>query len=231
MAKDPARVKAGKKAWNAMSAAKKQSVLARLARGRAMKKSGRSGGGSPAKKTGSNPGSSKPRLGAAWQGTSSSLALASPVTDSLIDPVVQRRAPNAADLASARRKVISVPYGQNLAVEGLTAFVDKKMGQAAALSRNSVTAWAPEVFQAGMATKDAIDRKSPAAIHARAVIRRNAYDPNANTVDFANPEFRTYRGLKHGGQAVRLARSKVPIVKRLTDKLGDYLLRPFGLTW
>lgn len=173
------------------------------------------------------------RVGRIYQGTSTGLAVLSPVTAQAILWVQDKKLPDAAERDWVKRKILSVPYAVNLAVEGATAVIDKKMGQAAALSRGSVTAWAAEALLAAEVAAEARSQGSVYTAHQVWSEHRNGYDPafNGTVLQDAIP----YRVVKHGGQVLRKLRTSSAkrggLISRLLEPVSEYILRPVGMSW
>ena len=107
------------------------------------------------------------------------------------------------------------------------------MGQAAALSRGSITAIGAEALLA--LEVNASRGGSLRQAHRAWSVTRNGYDPEVNVQHFLDYEpFKLYRLAKHGGQIVRKVRTRSAqrggVISRLLEPVGEYILRPVGLT-
>jgi len=110
--------------------------------------------------------------------------------------------------------------------------VDKKMGQAAAISRGSVSAILPEVYAGWRAWTDPsisavtlLSEKINRA-HREALKIEYGYNVGNNTGAYSDPRFRTYRLGKHGGQAFRWLRGRRQgknLIHRATEPLQKVL--------
>lgn len=198
------------------------------------------GGSSRGMSKGKNPGSSngeKRGLGSAYQGTAAALGFAAPVTQKALEVIDARASPSLDTVRDlVRNRILTPAYGVNVLIEGATAIVDKKMGQAAALSRGSVTAIVPEVFLGAVVADEArVQGRLSPTMHQRWSKARNAYDPSFNAIAADKSEFFAYRIGKHGGQVFRKIRTRSAkrggIIAKVTDKIGDFVLKPLGLTW
>ncbi len=233
MAKDPARVAAGKKAWAALSPAKKAAIKARLARVRPNKGGG--GGttkGNPKTKAVATTGTTavaKPRklpmIGASYTAGKAAAMLLSPVVDTAIAGQAAGT-PKEVVLKEMGEKILSIPYAYNLGVMAIDAAVDVKTAQATALTKGSASAWLPEIYLASLAFDEVTSRKGQAAstiartLNQRIVRAHQGYDPKDNAIVVTDPEFRTYRTLKHAGQLFRRVRGRSHLAKRLTAPLA-----------
>jgi hypothetical protein len=206
---------------------------------RRVKSGKRSGGGGrkKGKRAKSNPTSNesrRPGFGSTYLAGSRIQALTSPLAAEVLESSRE-----AEDLAEAfvetQQKVMTADYA-TLGLEVLAdTYLDKKMGQARAISGKSVTAIAPEIYRAlltGTRAK-AGGTLNEKARNANATFARVGfgYRPDAGVHDIMTPEHLMFRKIKHGGQAVRFLRSRFPVVERLTEPISKYLLRPLGLRW
>ena len=97
--------------------------------------------------------SSAPKLGATYQAVKLGVQLASPVTESAIE----HGANLVPDLKfRATSPIARAAYAKGAGVALLDAWASRKIGHAAALSRKSVTAWAPEALAVGKSVQDAL---------------------------------------------------------------------------
>lgn len=237
MPKDPARVAAGKKAWAKLSPAKKAAVKARLRRVRPKSKGG--GGGKAITKSNPPAGggdkaitkSKAPKIGAGVEMGRSALTTLSP----LIDEALLAADPSAGKLTAeehARRikeKVLSMPYGANVAVGVIDGVASVKFGHATALTKGSLTAWAAELFPLYSAYISATEASGTGARQTRAgfreyVLRTRGYDVVLNETVWG--ALKEYAGLKIGGGLVRRWSNVGPLrkvgapIKRLLSWLG-----------
>lgn len=121
-------------------------------------------------------------------------------------------------------------YGGGLAVVALDAIVDKKFGHAAALSRGSVTAWAPELLT-GFVMWDKFRelRKTGARVASAAriagghgVAMQTGYfpdNPNWAPSGEISDNLIQYRMVKHGLQVARHVANRTRIGKAITRPL------------
>ena len=240
MPKSQAKVQAGKRAWARKSPAEKQKVKARLAAGRRKFSAGTK---SVAKYTGhyaekkemkSIKGSSKhPSLAKSYQAARMGAAVLGPITTGVA--IASWKGGPVPDHIMTYVNMIRsdpVPYGASLLVMAGDTLLDKRLRQTAAMARRSITAIGPELVPMLAAWGEYTKHKGEPAglLAARANNAWNSavsgYDPGSNTWDLSR--MKNYRIAKHGGQLVRLARAKIPIVKSITDMLPLKLL---GLTW
>lgn len=128
-------------------------------------------------------------------------------------------------------RVKSRPMLTHEAIVAADIIVDRsrKVGQAAALSRGSVTAWLPEGYLLGSGVMDVlVDKLGARDVHTRYIQRQTGWSPVSNTW---NPQrARIYRIAKHGGQAVRILSGRVKILTRAKRMLQETILRPMGAT-
>ena len=194
------------------------------------KKPAKKGGGG-----GSNPAttSSSHRVGTGkgYQSVRATVLLLSPITERGIRVVQGKTTPSAA-LASLRQHGLARPHLTHLAVVTGDIMVDrsKKVGQAAAMSRGSVTAWLPEVYLGLKSGEDVFVESvnDPEILHSRIIQRTTGYAPAQNR--WRGRDALTYRLIKHGGQAVRLVGNRVKIAGRAKRALQELILRPMGAT-
>ncbi len=181
---------------------------------------------SPAKKGNPNNAVAKPpKIGAAYAAGKASAMLLSPITDTILDGI-RNDTPRAEILKQTQAKILSIPYAYNLAVMALDAGIDRKTAQATAITMGSASAILPEVFLATLAF-DQIQKEGGVTgvgaaqrLHSRLVRAHQGYNPSTNAIETGNPEFRSYRTLRHGGQLLRIMRGKSGIVKRITAPLA-----------
>lgn len=172
-----------------------------------------------------------PRIGASYTHGKQGLAVVSPVTDKALRTVsvgasIAELQNSAKQLETQARANPQAWLSQGVTV-ALDGVVDAKMRQANALSRRSVTAWLPEFFmgsrglegwQRGGNISDSF-RQSQREMS----IAYTGFDPAPINHQLSAPAHRTYRLIKHGGQLARLLRSKVKLVKRVTDPVSKFL--------
>jgi len=214
------RSAAGKKAWARKSASEKAKVVSRLRRA-----SGRSGGTKALSRSSNPSGGSSParsgnggqRIGAATLAAKRFVVFLAPVTDEVI-LASQTKQGLDTSLNNLRNKA-NLDYAINLGVMTADAWLDKKTGQAAALSRGSVTAWAGEAYLALKSANQARTDTNPRKLHADAVRRHQGYDPWSKTFLKDDPEFREYRIIHHVGQGVRMVGNRTRIGKALAAPL------------
>ena len=165
------------------------------------------------KKPAENP---QPRIGSAYNNAKRAAALFSPVTDATISAAQSRQ---ASYFMTELRPKANMAYVGNAAVLALDGVIDKKTGQSAALSRGSITAWAPEVFnglQAFVTGQGGLRVVGDArSVHANLSTAYTGYDPQAGSVNWQDPRFTTYRLMKHGGQAIRILANRTSLGKRM----------------
>ena len=241
MPKSQAKVLAGKRAWARKSPAEKQKVKARLAAarhklgnpGRAVSKY--TGHSAEKKEMKSIKGSSKhPSLAKSYQGARLAATVLSPVVEGATVAVWRKSSSVPQNIMAYvnQMRADPGPYAISLGVMAADTLIDKRLRQTAAMARKSVTAIGPEIVPLLAAWNEYTRHKGSGAAEA-ATWANNAwnaaisgYDPIHNTWD--PDKMKNYRIAKHGGQAIRLARAKIPIVKSITDMLPLKLL---GLTW
>jgi len=153
-----------------------------------------------------------PGLGASYLNASRGLALASPLVDAGIDAARSKALPSA---EMVKDRLWNASYAGAVGMVMADAYVDAKLGQSAAISRGSATAILPEVFR-GLAT--ARGGRDPASLNASFTRTAYGYDPSGGSA-WGDPDFLTYRVLKHGGQAVRYAVNRTEMGKRLSRPL------------
>ncbi len=138
------------------------------------------------------------------------------------------------DVETAGRDLLATaksrPHLTHLGIVGVDLIIDKsrKVGQAAAMSRGSVTAWAPEVYDVGMGVIDAFGGASERVIHNRFISRTTGWSPIGNV--YNRSAMRTYRLLKHGGQLIRIGGNRIKILQRIKRVVQENILRPVGAT-
>ncbi len=157
-----------------------------------------------------NPNNKPPKIGAAIQAFKGAQPLLSPVIDAAAS------ASSASDLVNNLRGKANVSYIGNVAATAVNRAVDRKIAQGGALSRGSITAWAPEAFaafQVSTEVRGGTGRASIAAANRRLALTLNGYDPVSGQMDLSNPDFRTYQGLKIGGGILRRASNMGPLKK------------------
>lgn len=181
----------------------------------------------------------RPRLGASYLGASYAATILSPVTHAALaagpaayyttstGTTALARFGTLKEVATAIR-TNPYPYATNAALTLADVVIDKKTGQAAALSRGSLTAWAPEAYLAARALDDARNRTALWAIHARTIMRRNGYWPHGNWSAYGDPQFRTYRAIRHGGQALRLFLNRTSLGQMVKRKALTPVLQMVG---
>ncbi len=181
------------------------------------------------KATATTSGSKAPGTGRSYQAVRlTALALAAG-TNQVIAIATEGR-----DVEVAGRRLFEVaksrPHLTHLGIVGVDLIIDKsrKVGQAAAMSRGSVTAWAPEVYDVGMGVIDALGGASEQQIHNRYVSRTTGYSPAGNVFNRVN--MRTYRLLKHGGQLIRIGGTRIKFLQRIKRVVQENILRPAGAT-
>ncbi len=179
---------------------------------------GGGGGGSKAVATTKKPG--PPKIGAAYSAGKATVFLIAPVTDEAIGGGTPERV-----LLASKDKVWSVPYAYNLGVIAADAVIDRKTAHATALTKGSVSAWAPEAFLGGVLVRGvrgiAGNREAARRLHRELVMTHQGYDPTANTIRTDRPTFRIYRGLRHGGQLLRRLKGRSGIVAKILRPLTN----------
>lgn len=172
-----------------------------------------------------------PKIGASYTHGKQGLAVVSPVTDKGLRAVslgagVEEWKSSGVQLETQARANPQAWLSHAVTV-GLDGMVDAKMRQANALSRNSITAWLPEGYmwfrgfegwKRGGNIADSF-RQSQREMS----IAYTGFDPAPINHQLSAPAHRMYRLLKHLGQGGRLLRSKVKLVKRVTDPLSKLL--------
>ncbi len=174
--------------------------------------------------------SKMPGIGRSYQGAKATAMILAPATHQAIGVLDKGRKPGVAGA-----QLVAVVKGrehlkhQAINIADIVIDRSRRVGQAAALSRGSVTAWAPEVYLAGKALEDIfIEDQSAEVVHNRFIARQTGYAPlNDNLVA---SRARSYRLLKHVGQAARIAASRLPVLNRAKRALQELVLRPIGAT-
>lgn len=192
----------------------------------------KSRGGSTAK---GNPNSKRnPKIGANYTMTKRGLKVIAPLTSIILEKAKvknrtgDRKILSQNTLVRVGRKVNTIDYGLNVAVEVLDTIADKKFAEAGALTRGSVSAWLPEVFT-GLVVLDAdpggdvtVDRAWQ--MHRTGVETQNGYDVIADKWEgFDNDNFKNYRLLKHGGQIFRRIANNTGFGNRITRPMKQWL--------
>lgn len=174
--------------------------------------------------------SKPPRVGRSYQGVRLTMLAIAPVTREVIGVSTGAQTVSGA-LTKLGEDVRSRPYLTHLGIVAADVAIDRSrmVGQAAALSRGSVTAWAPEVYIFARGVEDWQGGADVQQIHARAVIRQTGYNTLNNT--WVPKNARTYRLIKHGGQALRIGANRIGLLKRLKRAVQDSILRPVGATF
>ncbi len=204
--------------------------------GKALTAKGGRGGGSTAV---TNP-RRAPQIGAALTAFKSSAITLSPGLEEGLKRIQARDRDFMGAVQAVREKVMTLDYAGNLAIVVADAAIDRKMAHATALTMGSVTAWLPEGFLSLLAIDEV--RTHPErttvdhirGIQKRLILAHQGYDPIAGKLVLSHGEFRVYRGLRHGGQALRWARGKnkqgrnrLPFIRKLTEPLAK-LAAMFG---
>lgn len=176
---------------------------------------------SPARKGNPNSPAKPPKIGSAYTAGKGSAMLLAPVTDEILAGL-RDGTPTETILRNAAKKIVSIPYAYNLAIVAMDAGIDRKTAQATALTMGSASAILPEVYLASLAIsqlqgeRGATPQGAAHRLNRRIVMAHQGYNPETNTIVFNHPEFRTYRMLRHGGQALRWLRGHSGIAKRIT---------------
>ena len=233
MAKDPARVAAGKAAWAAMSPAKKAEVKARLKRVRPKTKGGGGGTSKPKGKalTASNPGTTaatktkRPRAGASFQAVKVTGQAAMPLTDFVLAPVEKTTANLDAHMRARVNWDLGKGYG--VAAADFAASSHRLVGHAAALTRLSVTALAPEGYLALKAYEDVTAKASARTVHRNLAIATTGYDPVAPTWS-AHLRLKTYMKIKYIGAGLRLIANRTRFGRRIMRPIRQNVLKELG---
>ncbi len=202
------------------------------ARGPGKKGKGKGKGKAVAKKskggTSATSTSSRVGTGRMYQGARLTALVLAPVSHQIIGVVTQGKNPTLAgeDLLAV---VKSKPHAAHQIVNVADIIVDRsrKVGQAAALSRGSITAWLPEGYLLGKGVQDVlIDNLGAEAVHTRYIQRQTGWSGISNT--WVPQRARMYRILKHGGQAIRIGASRIKILQRVKRALTESILAPLG---
>ena len=166
-------------------------------------------------------------IGAAYQAGKFTIQAMSPVIDSLI-----LHGPTPAALKAAQDKGL-FSYMQGLGVAGADQWLSKRYRVANALSRGSVSAWLPEGFAILRATQASLGKDPATAARTFNVTYTqitSGYDPAAGKWNpRVNPDTATYHVTKWAGVSFRLARSKVKVVKAITEPIHK-VARALGLS-
>ncbi len=204
-----------------------KAALAR-SRGSPGKKPGSKGGKKPGKavaKKGDATPAKPPKIGASYSaGMAGAMAL-SPLTAEVLRGIEEGLSPREV-IDRTATKILTIPYAYNLALIGVDAAVDRKTAQATAITMGSGTAILPEIYLASEIYEQARKGGSPQAVAARAheamVVTHQGYNPKSGAFATGDKRFRTYRLLKHGGQAIRMVRGKSGIVRRITAPIARF---------
>ena len=185
-----------------------------------------------AKKAGTSATSSSSKkigTGKSYQAVRLTMLAISPVTSKALAIQAEAKTVSGA-LTQLRTELVSPAYATHLGVVTADLLIDRSrmVGQAAALSRGSVTAWAPEVYIGVKGVEDWQRGVGAWGVHDNAIRRQTGYDPANGTWDAR--QMRTYRTIKHGGQIIRIAGNRIGLMKRLKRALQDSILRPIGAT-
>jgi hypothetical protein len=207
----------------------KKNALAAQRSGGAKKKPGKKVAKKGGTKATTTTGSSTPGTGKSYQAVRLTALAVAAGTDQVLGIVLDGK-----DVETAGRDLIEVaksrPHLTHIGVVGVDLIIDKsrKVGQAAAMSRGSVTAWAPEVYDVGMGVLDAFGGASERQIHNRFISRTTGWSPIGNV--YNRSAMRTYRLLKHGGQLIRIGGNRIKILQRVKRVVQENILRPAGVT-
>lgn len=181
------------------------------------------------KATATTSGSKAPGTGRSYQAVRLTALAVAAGTDQILAIATEGKDVETAgrDLFEAAK---SRPHLTHLGIVAVDLVIDKsrKVGQAAAMSRGSVTAWAPEVYEVGMGVVDALGGASERQIHNRAISRVTGWSPIGNVYNRA--AMRTYRLIKHGGQLVRIGGNRIKVLQRIKRVVQENILRPVGAT-
>ncbi len=214
----------GKRVFRTQKAAQSQ--------GRGPGKKGKKPGKAVAKKpTGGTATTTSRKIGTgrSYQGVRLTMLVISPATDQAFAVQAGAQTIEGA-LTQIGQDVQSGPYLSHLAVVAADVAIDThpKVGQAAAISRGSVTALAPEVYLGVKGVEDWRAGQGVRQIHGNAILRQTGYNPADGSWDPAR--MRTYRTIKHGGQVIRYAGSHFKMAERLKRRIQESFLRPLDLT-
>lgn len=195
------------------------------------KKSGGKKSGGGGKLATSNPGKkAKAGIGVKYTASKDVLLIAAPATEEILEKSkIQNRDTPALKilgqdtLDKVGRKVGTSDYMINVAIVAADTLIDKRTAHNLALSKGSVTAWAPEAFMLlhmldtkGSGNK--LDRSAAQAMHTAFVVAHNGYNPKTGEwVGFPrNPDGSMsqgliYRVMRHGLQATRLIANRTEL--------------------
>ena len=180
-------------------------------------------------------GSAKTGMGKAFLNAQTGLELLAPVGEGLLRTWLSLKG-DLSDvvLKDIPEKVLTTAYAFNVAIASGDRWLDKKLGQAAALSRGSVTAWGPEVYAGALAIEAGIRNRGSmqsnvAAAHRTYIAVMNGYDVRTSSITIG-PATVTYRTAKHAGQLLRKMRGRSKLVHGLTEPIREFVLKPIGLT-
>lgn len=198
-------------------------------RGGGAKKPAKKGGKKSTSKAVATSGSSAPGTGKTYQGIRLTAMALAPATDEMIAIVAEGKDVRQAG-EDLWNKAKSRPHLTHLGIVAADVIVDRsrKVGQAAAMSRGSVTAWAPEVYTVALGVIQASQGTSERDIHRGFHRRTTGYDPTTNKTVLKNA--RTYRMIKHGGQLIRIGAGRVKVLRKLKSIVQENILRPVGAT-
>lgn len=208
---------------------KKNALAAQRSGAKAGKKPGKSVAKKPSGGKAATTSSRSIGTGKSYQGVRLTLLAIAPATQEVFAVQAGARTMSQA-LTKLGKDVRSRPYLSHLGIVAADVVVDRSrmVGQSAAMSRGSVTAWAPEVYIFAKGVEDWQGGARPLQIHSRAIARETGYDALSATWNPAR--MRTYRTIKHGGQLLRIGASRIGLLKRLKRVVQDSMLRPIGAT-
>lgn len=152
-----------------------------------------------------------PKLGAQYQAAKLGVAVAAPPAWSL---AIEKSTDSAITRVTGRDG--NFAYAKGLGVSLADQWGSKKLGHAAALSRKSVTAWAPEILEIGDGAQRA--NLDPAQSVANANAAFNGYDIRDNS--FLFQRVRRYGIVKYGLGVGRKIANKTRIAEPLKRALG-----------
>ena len=153
----------------------------------------------------------KPKLGATYQATKMLVQIGGPPAYGAIQGggTLEER---------VKFQVLRPGYHKSVAVALVDAWGSKKLGHAQALSRKSITAWAPEVFATGGSAIDA--DFDPANTYNEFQSTTTGYQPSTQTFSTKFPKTRTYFLAKYAGGIGRRIVNQTRIAEPVKKALG-----------
>jgi len=240
----PKQVAAGKMLARASKLASREGISKKVAYARLFKKKSTSGGSKAVAKRSTKSVSKKrstskaaPRgpqkigIGRAYQAANQGLCLGGPAITLGLDYGFNRMNARSDPVGTLQKRIISPEMAANVAITAADTYLDKKVGQAAALSRKSVTAWLPEAVKGWSASSyerqhGGVDKGTPTRLAYRWMWADRGIVPGEGNGDISfntNGGVYPYRTAKHGGQAVRLFANRTKIGRTISAPIKKML--------